>query len=194
MILATRKDKPLVVRILMEAFQDNLQINWIVAPADRGREKRLRVLMELAFEAGLAEGEVYLTDDRHGVAVWKTPPKESFSVWDVLTKAKFAFRMGPARLVRILQLEREISGQHPPDSRFLYLWFLGVKPEWQGRGLSSQLLNPMLDRAQAERMPVLLEASNPKNVDLYRHKGFAVYHQFPLDPKSGIFIRFMRRC
>lgn len=193
MILATRKDKSLVVQILTEAFQDNLQINWIVAPADQGREKRLRVMMELAFESGLAEGEVYLTDNRKGVAVWKTPPKKAISIHDVLTKIKFALWMGPARLARILRLKQYIRQQHPSKGPYLHLWFLGVKPEWQGQGLSSQLLNPLLGLAQAKGMPVLLESSNPKNVSLYEHKGFSVYHQLPLDPEQRILIRFMRR-
>jgi ribosomal protein S18 acetylase RimI-like enzyme len=193
MVPASRSDKHLVVQILTEAFQGEPQIEWIVAPVDKDRERRLQVLMEYAFETGLSQGQVYLTDDRKGVAIWKTPPKRSFSVHDLLTQLKFILAMGLPRLKRLIQMEKYVEQQHPSQRQYLYLWFLAVKPGHQGKGLASELLNPLLEEASQKDLPVLLETSVKKNISLYRHKGFEVFHQWHLDQENQILLQFMRK-
>ena len=40
---------------------------------------------------------------------------------------------------------------------------MGFEPEWQGRGLSTALLRPVLERCDDEKLPAYLEASSPRN-------------------------------
>jgi GNAT superfamily N-acetyltransferase len=54
---------------------------------------------------------------------------------------------------------------------------LGVDPDYQGKGYASQLLRPMLARADKEGIPCYLETQLGKNVALYEHFGFRVAEQ-----------------
>ena len=56
-------------------------------------------------------------------------------------------------------------------------WFLGpigVDPMRQGEGFASKLMRPMLDRADAEGLPVFLDTNTEENIALYEHFGFRV--------------------
>ena len=55
-----------------------------------------------------------------------------------------------------------------------YLQIIGVDPAHQGRGFSSRLLRPVLERIDRERMPCYLETNAGKNVAIYRRFGFEV--------------------
>ena len=51
-------------------------------------------------------------------------------------------------------------------------------PEWQGRGLGSALMQPVLERCDRERMPAYLNAGSPRSRDLYLRHGFEVMEEF----------------
>jgi ribosomal protein S18 acetylase RimI-like enzyme len=55
-----------------------------------------------------------------------------------------------------------------------YLQIIGVEPAYQGRGFSSRLLRPVLERIDRERMACFLETNITKNVAIYRRFGFEV--------------------
>jgi GNAT superfamily N-acetyltransferase len=52
---------------------------------------------------------------------------------------------------------------------------IGVLPEAQGKGLASGLMNPMIQRMKEESIPLFLETANPRNVDIYKKKGFKIF-------------------
>lgn len=63
---AHRQDKQRVVEILTQAFEKDPQINWIINPTDAQRNRRLSLLMEYAFEEGMLNGSIYLSDNNRG--------------------------------------------------------------------------------------------------------------------------------
>jgi GNAT superfamily N-acetyltransferase len=73
-----------------------------------------------------------------------------------------------------------------------YLGLLGVSPEWQGRGIGSALLAPVLQRADHERLPCYLETFVPQNVPFYERLGFRVA-ETGVEPLSRIPFWAMRR-
>ena len=73
---------------------------------------------------------------------------------------------------------------HPTVPHY-YLDSLGVEPEWQGRGLGSALMQPVLARCDLERMPAYLNAGSPRSRDLYLRHGFAVTEEFRLPEGSA---------
>lgn len=83
-----------------------------------------------------------------------------------------------ARLMRHRLLDRA-SGllyfdRHHPKEPHWYLQMLGTEPEWQGKGIGSSLLAPILDRCDRTGERVYLEASKEKNIPFYARHGFVV--------------------
>ena len=67
----------------------------------------------------------------------------------------------------------EALERHAPLPRW-YLGVLGVDPEGQRQGWGARLMKPILDRADAEGLPVSLETVREPNVAYYRRHGFEV--------------------
>ena len=62
---------------------------------------------------------------------------------------------------------------HPKWTHY-YLEFLGVEPEFQGKGFGSVLLKSLTEKADAEHAGCYLENSNPRNNPLYQRFGFQI--------------------
>ena len=69
------------------------------------------------------------------------------------------------------------------DAQF-YLVFLGVRPEHQGKGLGSKLLEHTLSGLDEVGIPAYLENSNKDNMPLYESHGFKLYDEFKLNKGS----------
>jgi len=83
-----------------------------------------------------------------------------------------------------------ISHKHfPTNSKFYYLYMIGVLNEVQGNGLASKLMNPILKYCNSENIPVFLETANPRNVEIYKKKGFVIIDTFN---EENISINYMR--
>ena len=107
----------------------------------------------------------------------------AWASWQQLTLLPGMLRVfgrGLARAQRGLAVMEE---GHPRTAHY-YLDSLGVVPEWQGRGIGSALLAPVLERCDAERMPAYLNAGSARSRDLYARHGFEVTEEFRL-PDGG---------
>lgn len=63
--------------------------------------------------------------------------------------------------------------------------FLGVKPESQGKGVGSALLDALIDDAHSRGVPAYLEATSEGSARLYARKGFKVIRKIGFgDPTS----------
>ena len=69
--------------------------------------------------------------------------------------------------------------KHPSDPHY-YLFFLGTRPEWQGRGIGSGLMTPVLETCDREHVPAYLEATSERNKALYLRLGFEVADEIRL--------------
>lgn len=189
---AIRKDKERVIEILVQSFQNDSHTDWVTEPHNKNKNKRLDALMNLAFEETFLGGEVYLTDDKTGTAFWKKNRTGGVSLANLMSKVRFASVFGWRKIKAILEMEKYVEKLHPADD-FLYLWFIGVLPEGQGKGNASELLDPVLENCEKENLPVYLQTANPKNVKIYERKGFEIYHQWSLQDGSGLKVWFMRK-
>ena len=90
-----------------------------------------------------------------------------------------------------MQAINSLESDQPHDQHY-YLPFVGVVPDWQGRGLGAALLAPVLERCDSERMPAYLEASAPRNRALYERLGFVVTKEFRLGKGSPPLWRMWR--
>lgn len=63
------------------------------------------------------------------------------------------------------------------DSKRIHIIYLAARPSMQHQGLSSHLLNEVIEYANKESLMVSLETHNEINVSFYQHHGFEVFEE-----------------
>jgi GNAT superfamily N-acetyltransferase len=169
---------------LARAFSDDPGFAHVL-PDPGDRTDRLRIFFETELRSvALPRGFVWTTEELVGAAVWG-PPGE----WRVPITA--TVREGPAmrrafgrRLPLALWSRIRMDAKHPKGPPHWYLAVMGVAPEWQGRGLGSQLMHPGFDEIDGAGVPAYLEASTPRSRALYERHGFRMTGEMNL-PAGG---------
>lgn len=172
--LARERDLPLLASVIARAFDDDPLMNWVVQQ-DEKRSWRIRCLLEMTLRyETFPHGHVYTTAGVVGGALWAPPSRWKQPLWrELLHLPRAASAIGLRRLPRVLHGLSLLDEKHPKMPRW-YLSVLGVLPEYQGRGLGSMLMGPVLERADDARQPAYLESSKERNVPLYERHGFRV--------------------
>lgn len=194
---ATAADLEAMAGTLQRAFFDDPIISWMLPDEERRRRTGpigWRSWLEILY---LPKDHVYTNDARTGAALWSPP-----GTWKV--PASLQMRMAP-RLVRIFGVRRLpllirglslLEHKHPDDEPHYTLGVLGTDPDQQGKGIGGALIQPVLERCDAEGVGAYLESSKERNVPYYRRFGFEVTEEFTLpegppvwgmwrDPKPG---------
>jgi GNAT superfamily N-acetyltransferase len=86
---------------------------------------------------------------------------------------------GPLGVARWRRAEARLAALLPSTPHD-YLYTIAVAPGRQGLGLGRRLLEWVIARAAARRMPVLLDTMSPANLPFYAHFGFQVIGEYPL--------------
>ena len=188
MIKANIADRCLIAGILADAFESNQSVNYIIPP-DKKRLKRIRALMEYSFDVCYYFGQVWLSEDKKACALILFPQLKRFALVSVWLDIKLIFKtIGLSRLRSALRREALIKQVQSKD-HMVYLWFIGVSPEYQHTGIGSKLLNEIINEANSKTLPVCLETSTLQNLPWYEHFGFKVYNQLDL----GYTLFFLKR-
>ena len=107
-----------------------------------------------------------------GGALWLPPGKWHLSLLGQIRMLPGLMRATGLRdFPRVMRALSLMESNHPHELHY-YLPIIGVVPSWQGKGLGTALLRPMLERCDRERMPAYLEASSPRNRSCYERNGF----------------------
>lgn len=175
---ATDSEGPPVVEALARAFYDDPVLSWFF-PDDSRRRDQLKGFFALGRERIWSRHDlIYTTDSVAGAAVW-LPPGE----WRVGLLEQLRLTPGLISAIGLRDVPRALRGfnlmeSRHPHERHYYLPVVGVDPAWQGRGIGTALLRPMLDRCDREGMPAYLEATSPRNRACYERNGFRVRGEF----------------
>ncbi len=179
MIKARPEDRELIIRLLTRSFEDNLSVNYIIR-RDHKKQSRIRTLMEYSLDQCAMFGEVLLSDDRMGCALILYPHHKRTDLKTIFMDIKLiAGAVGITGLRKTLEREKQIKKMRP-DERMAYLWFIGVDPDQQHRGIGGKFLQQILDHGQKQELPVFLETSTLKNIPWYERSGFRVYAKLEL--------------
>ncbi|HYF66715.1 MAG TPA: GNAT family N-acetyltransferase [Ohtaekwangia sp.] len=177
---AEQKDKRLVVDILSKSFDKNKSVNYVVKQ-DANRQDRIRSLMEYSFNTCLSFGEIWISDDNMACALLLFPETKKTTLRSILWDVNLATSaIGLTRVIDVLKRESLIKKNHP-DKPFTYLWFIGVDPLAQKRGVGSKLLNEVIDMNAKKRRPIYLETSVSNNLSWYKKFGFEIYQKINLN-------------
>ena len=170
---AAAADLPDVAQTLALAFEDDPVVTWLIDDGPRRRQLLPGFFRAIA-DSYLVYDEIYSVDEGVSAAVWAPPGAED--------DEGLPARLGAAvdeyadRLFEILGLMEE---KHPAQPHH-YLFLLGTRPEWQGRGLGSSLMAPVLERSDRDGLPAYLEATSERNKQLYGRHGFDVTDEIVL--------------
>jgi len=175
-----------VVEVLARAFFDDPLTAWLTPDPAARREMLLAVLSPIVRGSADA-GETWTTAGLVSAgAVWMRPGVREFpaAIGDELVRAGNAFGETTSRRVELAfplfgrLREETVPGEH------WYLQLLGVEPAWQGQGIGSQVIRPVLSRAAAAGVPAYLETMKGRNLVFYRRHGFEVAREGML-PEDG---------
>jgi GNAT superfamily N-acetyltransferase len=169
--------------VLARAFHDDPPFRWV--PKDDGRR---RALLERRFGLYLRrlwfkQDECHTTGSMAGAIVWEVPGQWKVGVLDQLRLLPSMARINGRLLPRMLRALAALESNHPAEPQY-YQPLVGVEPEWEGRGLATALMRPILDLCDDEKVPAYLEATTPRNRALYERHGFEVTEQLSLGPGS----------
>ncbi len=179
---AEYKDKILVIDILTKSFDTNQSVNYIVKQ-DQKRVQRVTALMDYSFEVCFAFGDVFLSDDKKACALITYPDKKKTTLKSILLDVKLILSaVGLKNIKKILAREALINKIQPKELKY-YLWFIGVDPEYQNKGIGSLLLNEIIEDSEDKKRPIYLETSTLKNLPWYQKFGFQIYHELDLSYK-----------
>lgn len=176
MIRAELKDKELIVNILSKSFDDNKSVNYIVKQ-DGKRAERLKKLMEYSFDDCHLFGDVFLTEDKKVCALIVMPDKKKTTLKSISLDAKLALScIGLSNLKKAMAREAAINKLHPKSPMY-YLWFIGVDPSDQNKGIGTKLLKEVIAEGNSKQRPIYLETSTLKNIPWYEKFGFKTYNK-----------------
>jgi GNAT superfamily N-acetyltransferase len=180
---ATLEDVPRLADALARAFDGDPPMRWFLSDPDTRIARARRLFEVMLRRVHIGRDYCYTTDGVVGGALWVPPGTWKLGVVDqvaLLPGMMRVFGRGLARAQRGLTV---MESGHPTTPHY-YLDSLGVEPEWQGRGLGSALMWPVLQRCDIERMPAYLNAGSARSRDLYLRHGFEVTEKFEL-PDGG---------
>jgi ribosomal protein S18 acetylase RimI-like enzyme len=166
------------IETLSEAFHDD-PLSHLMAPDESRRRDVTRAMGRFVVRYGLRWGRVWTNEDASAVAIW-LPPGTPFSTVNALRAGmgSFLVRVGLAgarRMMATLSItERLHKSVHEPH---WYLMTIGTRPDRQGQGHGSRLIEEGTSRADAAGVPCYLETATETNVAYYEKRGFAVIGQ-----------------
>lgn len=190
---AQARERDLAAEILTDAFVDEAGLNWWLKQGDAKESARRKFFMAAVRGAVHPARTLWLADDR-GAAIWCPPGVHAFDLTpfrQVLLTPLLLSIAGSHGMRRALSLGEELAKHHPREP-FAHLVFLGVRTDAQGQGYGSAILKTTLAPVDAARAPAYLEATVPRNVELYLRHGFEVTAEFDA-PGGGPHVWTMTR-
>ncbi|CAL2079007.1 Acetyltransferase [Tenacibaculum sp. 190524A02b] len=183
---ASEKDKDLVIDILSKSFDTNKSINFVVQQ-DSKRLKRIKKLMEYSFFMGLTFGEVFISDCGKSCSILLYPYKKKTTLASFFWDLKLVFGViGIKNVKKVLSRESQLKGLHPKVP-FIHLWYVGVYPDFQNKGLGSKLMKEIYTFSKNKKLPILLETSTERNIPFYKSLGYKIIDKLDLNYALYIF-------
>ncbi|MBN2230353.1 MAG: GNAT family N-acetyltransferase [Candidatus Thorarchaeota archaeon] len=186
----TKRDIKKVIETLARAFsEDHLMCYFAPDP-----ERRLRFLpryFNYRIRNTLIDGNIYATsEDIEGVVfLTQTEYKSTYSLPRAMrTGGLGLYRVAGSENVRKMrEVERFVSDKRDEciSEQYLYLGSLAVHPDYQGKGLASKLIRPILEACHSHNRLCVLDAEDESLVQMYEHFGFEVVDSYIL-PDANI--------
>ena len=146
-------------------------------PDLKKRTRNLPWYFRNVLNCAMRYGKVYTTPEVSGVAFTLPPGHTKISLWEYIQSGFLMtpFKLGFRNYIRSMDCERFVADTQERLMKLrphYYLWGLAVDPNRKTKGIGSALMRPVLEKADAENMPVYLETHDERNVSYYMKHGF----------------------
>ena len=173
----------------MDGFLDNPVMSWVFE--DPGsRAEGLRAYVELFISAYGDHGVLEIEEGGDGAALWAEPGHSDLDADQTAALVGIVQKFNGDRTGLVLGA---LGAVQPPGDPHWYLNVIAARRGARSRGVGARLLEPFLDRADREGVPIYLESSNPKNLSFYHRYGFVGYGEAVDLPGAGPILQPMRR-
>jgi GNAT superfamily N-acetyltransferase len=170
-IQADTADVDTLGQVIADAFHDLAPSRWLI-PDDVGRRKIFPGYFRLFVEHALANGVVHTTPARTAVALW-LPVREHGQDLPANYEQRLAAATDPWTYM-FRALDAALDRHHPVGVAHHYLALLAVRPDRQGQGIGTALLDAYHARLDHDLgMPAYLEASDQRTRRIYLAHGYA---------------------
>jgi GNAT superfamily N-acetyltransferase len=154
------------------------------------KEKREALISYLDYSMYEAEkyGLLFIPGQhRYGASIWSKPlSAETESKKSQEKKAFLKANLGDVVLDAYVQMvdfmSAQLEGLITPES--WYLSIVGIKPEFQGKGLGVGLITDVLAETDKLGLPTYLETFTPRNISFYNRLGYKESASF-LEPVTN---------
>jgi GNAT superfamily N-acetyltransferase len=165
-------DADTLSRLFAAAFLYDPIFDWIARPGPHRARALERFFYWVLQTHALPHGAAWIGEGAGAVFVPPGTAHRESGIGEFLRLLfLFARLCGLMRLSRGLRFSAAIERNHPHPPHY-YLAFFAVAPRLQGQGVGTAMIDALLAEADARRLPVYLENSNPKNDAFYKRCGF----------------------
>jgi len=173
--LVQKKDLDRLGAVAADAYRDYPLHNWLTKGTYD--EKASHLLMQISLKTMTEDAVIYAdSEEINGFAAWLPFGFTGNKAMPFLLNGglKLFFHAGFGMVGRLMTYETYAMNlkKEYTDHYDWYLYNLSIKKDAQGKGIASQLMRPMLQFCDDERMVAYLETNKEENVSLYRHYGF----------------------
>jgi ribosomal protein S18 acetylase RimI-like enzyme len=168
----TVDDCPAIARVQARAFFDDPLQMWALPDASTRLSILERVFELLSRYSSVPRGESYTDASLATAAFWVPPGPYVLDREAAEAMAPMLDMLGDAN--ERFRAAEDVMREHRPTELHFYLQGLGTDPPRQGEGLATAVMQPVLDRCDAEGIPAYLESTKERNVGFYESHGFAV--------------------
>ncbi len=176
---ATIADVDALSHAIARAFETDPFWRWMFPTGDFLARAAKLTAFELT-HVHLRHDEVWTTTGEiQGSAVWAPPDRWRQTNADTLRGIPSTLRIFGRQSLGVLRAFTAVQNAHPPGPHY-YLAILGTDPAFQGKGVGSAVLAPVLERCDNEGLGAYLESSKEENIAFYNRQGFELTRRLDL--------------
>lgn len=123
----------------------------------------------------LPRGFGHVLENGSGGSMWLPQHvKKHIPLWNSIDIATSMIRHGGLKSVfQGMQVDDYLANKKPSKSHY-YLFAIGTRPEDQGKGIGTKIMEAGLRQVDSAGMPAFLESSKESNIPFYEKFGFKV--------------------
>lgn len=171
LVRASETDVDVLSQVIADAFLDLAPCQWLIADRTARREIFPRYFRMYVVHA-MADGLVYTTPGRTAAALWipgtgPAVPPEDYD--EELAEVTGQW------VERFVLFDGELDTHHLAGAAHQHLAILAVRPDWQGQGIGTALLDAHHAILDQECTAAYLEASDERTRSIYLRHGYTDY-------------------